>query len=160
MSSTIPLVTKQLFNGQIDLEHWWHRCLLVVFFALLAILYSIIAVSNRKDTSKAWNATANFAKFFYASFLKPHSKDGTHVGQQAALESFYRAQVRCKEKSPLAPEGKTSSQVNVSALQSVRNVKHISERCMKLRAFPLQTQLQCLLSSAFPFSRKENPLQG
>ena len=34
-----------------------------------------------------------FARFFYASFLKPHNGDGAVTGQQAALESFYKAQV-------------------------------------------------------------------
>ena len=36
-----------------------------------------------------------YAKFFYASFLKPHTGDGASTGQQAALESFYKAQVCC-----------------------------------------------------------------
>ena len=36
----------------------------------------------------------NFSKFFYASFLKPHTRDSTLTGQQAALESFYKVQVR------------------------------------------------------------------
>ena len=35
----------------------------------------------------------SYAKFFYASFLKPHAKHGDHEGQQAALESFYAKQV-------------------------------------------------------------------
>ena len=34
-----------------------------------------------------------FGTFFYASFLKPHAGDGVGTGQQAALESFYKAQV-------------------------------------------------------------------
>ena len=90
MSSTFPLA-KQPFGGHLGVEH---LCLLLVLFALFAVLYTTISASNRKDTSKVWSAATNFAKFFYASFLKPHSKDRTHVGQQAALESFYRAQVR------------------------------------------------------------------
>ena len=36
----------------------------------------------------------SFCKFFYASFLKPHTGDQAGQGQQAALESFYKAQVR------------------------------------------------------------------
>lgn len=35
-----------------------------------------------------------YARFFYASFLKPHTGDSASTGQQVALESFYRAQVR------------------------------------------------------------------
>ena len=38
----------------------------------------------------------SFSKFFYASFLKPHTGDGL-IGQQAALESFYKVQVRSRE---------------------------------------------------------------
>jgi betaine lipid synthase len=34
----------------------------------------------------------SYFKFFYASFLKPH--DGGEGGQQNALESFYKTQVR------------------------------------------------------------------
>ena len=35
----------------------------------------------------------SFCKFFYVSFLKPHTGDQAGYGQQAALESFYKAQV-------------------------------------------------------------------
>ena len=34
---------------------------------------------------------SNYCKFFYVSFLKPHTGDGLG-GQQGALESFYKAQ--------------------------------------------------------------------
>ena len=35
----------------------------------------------------------NYGNFIYATFLKPHEKS-SEGGQQDALESFYRAQVR------------------------------------------------------------------
>ena len=47
-------------------------------------------VSTSRSSSKT---VATYARFFYASFLKPHTGDGTSVGQQAALESFYKVQV-------------------------------------------------------------------
>ncbi|RAL68133.1 hypothetical protein DID88_008845 [Monilinia fructigena] len=50
---------------------------------------------TKNDTEEAEenaNAWASFAKFFYASFLKPHDGDGAENGQQDALESFYKAQ--------------------------------------------------------------------
>ncbi|KAA8575153.1 hypothetical protein EYC84_004358 [Monilinia fructicola] len=45
-----------------------------------------------EDEEESTNALASFVRFFYASFLKPHSGDGTANGQQDALESFYKAQ--------------------------------------------------------------------
>lgn len=35
-----------------------------------------------------------YSRFFYASFLKPHTGGAGATGQQAALESFYVAQVK------------------------------------------------------------------
>lgn len=43
------------------------------------------------------NGLITYAKSVYAMFLKPHEGDGDG-GQQGALESFYRTQVRSKKK--------------------------------------------------------------
>ena len=49
-------------------------------------------LSAPKTATKS-NGLVTYARFFYASFLKPHTGDGADTGQQAALESFYKAQV-------------------------------------------------------------------
>lgn len=67
------------------------KLLIGLLVVILLIRTVVISVVNKK--SKGSNAIANFSKFFYATFLKPHDRNGTHSGQQAALESFYKAQV-------------------------------------------------------------------
>ena len=57
------------------------------------ILGALVGFISRQTSIKACSAAASFAKFFYASFLKPHGRDGSQGGQQAALENFYKAQV-------------------------------------------------------------------
>ena len=68
--------------------------ILLAFFAIIALAarFSITTVFGLKQLTVP-SGLATFARFFYASFLKPHSGDGAITGQQAALESFYRAQV-------------------------------------------------------------------
>ena len=64
--------------------------LIVVIVLAARLSYTIIAGSKH---FKAPRRLRTFARFFYASFLKPHDGDGAITGQQAALESFYKAQV-------------------------------------------------------------------
>jgi betaine lipid synthase len=60
--------------------------LFVVGFVFAATLWSFKNFSDFVDSARS------YARFFYASFLKPHT--GDHTGtQQDALESFYQAQV-------------------------------------------------------------------
>ena len=70
--------------------------LLVVIVSLLlfAIAFSSTTISTPKTVIDLIDNVKNFYKFFYASFLKPHTGDDAVSGQQAALESFYKAQVR------------------------------------------------------------------
>ncbi|MCJ1390514.1 hypothetical protein MMC18_003374 [Xylographa bjoerkii] len=67
--------------------------LLAVAVSILVLFTGILAVALLK--SSAYNDTLesinNFGKFFFVSFLKPHTGDGLG-GQQDALESFYKAQ--------------------------------------------------------------------
>lgn len=67
---------------------------LLTFFVVvvLAARFSVTIISGLKQY-RTPSALTTFAKFFYASFLKPHNGDGAISGQQAALESFYKAQV-------------------------------------------------------------------
>jgi betaine lipid synthase len=50
------------------------------------------SVFKSQPASKAIQDARQYLKFFYVSFLKPHTGD-SHGGQQHALESFYAAQV-------------------------------------------------------------------
>ena len=69
---------------------------IVVVVALAARSSATVFVALKQ--SQVCSSLAAFARFFYVSFLKPHNGDGAITGQQAALESFYKAQV----VSPLA----------------------------------------------------------
>ena len=69
---------------------------LYILFALFAVFILIdqllIGALPLHKFSKGSDMLTTFCKFFYASFLKPHTGDGALTGQQAALESFYKAQ--------------------------------------------------------------------
>lgn len=72
-----------------------HVQILVVACAVLAVIGVVFtfAFQAPKDISESPSAIRSFGTFFYASFLKPHTGDSEGTGQQAALESFYKAQV-------------------------------------------------------------------
>lgn len=59
--------------------------------ALIGFIFAITFLRPNKDEENPSSLTS-FLRFFYASFLKPHTGDGTGNGQQDALESFYKAQ--------------------------------------------------------------------
>jgi betaine lipid synthase len=69
---------------------------LYILFALFAVFVLIdqllIGALPLHKFSRGSDMLTTFFKFFYASFLKPHTGDGVLTGQQAALESFYKAQ--------------------------------------------------------------------
>ena len=71
-----------------------HIPILLAIFALIALAarLSITFIAGPKQL-RVPSGLATFTRFFYASFLKPHDGDGAITGQQAALESFYKAQV-------------------------------------------------------------------
>lgn len=58
---------------------------------LIGIVFAITFCQTKQDEEEQ-NTFISFLRFFYASFLKPHTGDGTGNGQQDALESFYKAQ--------------------------------------------------------------------
>lgn len=74
---------------------WHHVYILVAAVTVLSIICGvyIVAFWRPKMVDNVNEFVAAFCRFFYASFLKPHSGDDS-TGQQAALESFYKAQVR------------------------------------------------------------------
>lgn len=53
--------------------------------------------SPNRVVEEFYSALGSFLRFFYASFLKPHSGDGTGNGQQDALQSLYKAQAGVHE---------------------------------------------------------------
>lgn len=70
---------------------------LLVLSGLLLIVYA--ALSSQKNIQLSYNRLLSFCTFFYSSFLKPHSKEDGLVGQQGALESFYKVQVIARMSS-------------------------------------------------------------
>jgi betaine lipid synthase len=58
---------------------------------LIAIIFATTWRSAKFDDENPSPLTS-FLRFFYASFLKPHSSGEGVNGQQDALESFYKAQ--------------------------------------------------------------------
>ncbi|KAI9870567.1 MAG: hypothetical protein M1830_004092, partial [Pleopsidium flavum] len=71
-----------------------HVQILAVACAVLGIIGTVFAfaLQTSKDTSGSPSLVRSFGTFFYASFLKPYAGDNSGTGQQAALESFYKAQ--------------------------------------------------------------------
>jgi betaine lipid synthase len=71
-----------------------HSQIILVGATLVLLIAVIFAVTLRpaKQDEENQNTFTSFLRFFYASFLKPHTGDGTGNGQQDALESFYKAQ--------------------------------------------------------------------
>lgn len=71
-----------------------HRQIYIVGAAILLLLGAVFSLTFLAKSRKNENpgAVVSFLRFFYASFLKPHTGDGTGNGQQDALESFYKAQ--------------------------------------------------------------------
>lgn len=67
--------------------------LLAAVAAILLVGGGLLAVFTTSKVPTKSSTLATYARFFYASFLKPHTGDGAATGQQAALESFYKAQV-------------------------------------------------------------------
>lgn len=68
--------------------------LLVAIFVVLAAVFLAPWVPL---PAKFRTTAYSYGRFFYASFLKPHTGDAS-AGQQGALESFYKAQVSKKRK--------------------------------------------------------------
>ena len=91
MSPSPSAVARALLSDRTHVDSIY----LFLATSIVLVLFGSVTVafSSHRTTSKGYSALVNFGKFFYASFLKPHSKNDKHRGQQAALESFYNAQV-------------------------------------------------------------------
>lgn len=93
IASLSSLSTASLLGTQVVS---WHH--IYILFAAVAVLLTIcgvfvIAFWKPKIVENVNEFAIAFARFLYANFLKPHTGDES-TGQQAALESFYKAQVR------------------------------------------------------------------
>lgn len=90
-SSLLVLLTSYSSFPSVSLLH---LKILLAASAVLFFLSGVFVIAFLKP--KAWQIASdtinNFGRFFYVSFLKPHTGDGLG-GQQGALESFYNAQV-------------------------------------------------------------------
>lgn len=60
-------------------------------FLVFALVTAVLLFSFRKQKVDYNSGIFTYLKFIYATFLKPHEKGD---GQQDALESFYKTQVR------------------------------------------------------------------
>lgn len=58
---------------------------------LIGVIFAATLNSAKKEDAENPSGFTSFLRFFYASFLKPHTGDVGN-GQQDALESFYKAQ--------------------------------------------------------------------
>jgi betaine lipid synthase len=58
---------------------------------LIGVIFALTFHTSKKEDEENPSPLTSFLRFFYASFLKPHN-GGLGEGQQAALESFYKAQ--------------------------------------------------------------------
>lgn len=71
-----------------------HAQIIAVGVAITVVVGVIFVISfavQKKDTEEKPSFLLSLLRFCYACFLKPHDGDGLG-GQQAALESFYKAQ--------------------------------------------------------------------
>lgn len=73
---------------------WHHVYILLAAFAVLSTIAGVFVIAfwKPKIVENVNEFAVALGRFFYANFLKPHSGDES-TGQQAALESFYKAQV-------------------------------------------------------------------
>ncbi|KAI9710052.1 MAG: hypothetical protein M1812_007516 [Candelaria pacifica] len=83
----------ELSSIEVSTSHVHHlfEVVAVAIFVLLLLSFLFLCPFSQ-DAKVLFTKTVSFLRFFYASFIKPHSVSATGTGQQAALESFYKAQ--------------------------------------------------------------------
>ena len=86
--STVSLLGTQTVS-------WHHVYILLAAVAVLSTIAGVFVIAfwKPKIVENVNEFTVALGRFLYANFLKPHTGDES-TGQQAALESFYKAQVR------------------------------------------------------------------
>jgi hypothetical protein len=77
-----------------------HISIGIAAFFVCALVVSVVLLFIQKGGLN--KGVVTYAKFVYASFLKPHERDQAgQGGQQHALESFYRTQVWADKQTHL-----------------------------------------------------------
>ena len=94
MSGLLYRMALVPLDSPLNLHHVQFLLAASAVLLLVAGVFALALSEDKKPSLDALGPVANFCRFFYASFLKPHTRDSTGSGQQAALESFYEAQVK------------------------------------------------------------------
>lgn len=76
-------------------------------FLVAALVAVVLFLSSHRGKINYNSGIFPYVRFVYANFLKPHQRGGE--GQQDALESFYKTQVRYPGRKCVGP-GSVSSQ--------------------------------------------------
>lgn len=84
----ILLIALSLLNTM----DWLHLYIAAAAFSVFALVGLVLLISFDKIKINSDNGLSTYIKFVWANFLKPHEHGGE--GQQYALESFYKTQVR------------------------------------------------------------------
>jgi hypothetical protein len=71
---------------------WLHIYIAGAAFSVSALVALVLLVSSKQVKIDTDHGPLTYVKFIWANFLKPHDK--SVEGQQGALESFYKTQVR------------------------------------------------------------------
>lgn len=81
-------------GGAANRMDWLYAYIAGTAFLVCGLVTVVLLLSSQKqkDDFKKNGGPLTYLKFIYATFLKPHDKTGN--GQQDALESFYKTQVR------------------------------------------------------------------
>jgi betaine lipid synthase len=96
---------------------WLHLYIGVVAFSVFALVGLVLLISFDKIKINYDNGLFTYLKFIWANFLKPHERNGQ--GQQHALESFYKTQVRLMSGSCLCGILTTSRRPSTTQLADV-----------------------------------------
>lgn len=95
MSLVLPrrvLFFIPFFVSRLYIMDWLHVYIAGVAFLVCALVALVLLASSKQVKVDSNSGIFTYLKFIYASFLKPHDKSAE--GQQDALESFYKTQVR------------------------------------------------------------------
>lgn len=98
LSSFFPAVlipSIPFFVSCLNKMDWLHVYISGTAFLVFALVAGVLLVSSKQVKLDMDHGILSYVKFIYSCFLKPHDKQAE--GQQDALESFYKTQVRTAE---------------------------------------------------------------
>ena len=84
-------------GGVANRMDWLYAYIAGTAFLVCGLVAVVLLLSSQKQKAgfNKDGGLLTYVNFIYATFLKPHDKTGN--GQQDALESFYKTQVRIVE---------------------------------------------------------------